>query len=284
MRLVSVAVALGALVLAAACVPADADFVKRYPADTPLGELQESGEMTIAVQSDWPPFGSTPENDAVRGFLTELARFIAREMGVRARIVAGGSADEVFNAVADNIADLGLARIQLVEDLVRNYPVTDPYFIAHQRLLVAEESGLESVDDLSGMSVCEVPEGATSISIAELNPDARVVQRSDVHDCVRALRGGKVDAVSAQDARLFYALDDPSLALVGENLTTVGYGAVASPEVTGLSAYFDGELAEAKNDGDWLRWHAEHIEPLTGEEGTPPNLSMEEAAALYPVQ
>ena len=52
--------------------------------------------------------------------------------------------------VEDGDVDLAFPVVPVVERLVRTKGVSDPYFMAHQRLLVPGDSDTDSIEDLSG--------------------------------------------------------------------------------------------------------------------------------------
>ena len=275
-----------ALSVVAACVPPETDPIRRFPADTPLGELQKTGTMRIALDTNWRPFGEEDANGP-RGFAVDLGGFVAGEMGMETRFIAASSPEEVAALVNGGEADLGFAALELTEESVRNNSLTDPFFVAHQRLAVPAGSAIEVVDDLEGRRVCEVVREITGVSVSELIEPVEASEESDVKECATEARRGAVDAVFAPDGLLLPWLDhdgdSPGLELTGDEETTVGWAAIASPEMSGLVGHFNDSLAEAKSDGDWARWYARWVEPFTGEsEPEPPQLSLEEAAALFP--
>jgi len=276
-----------ALAVLASCVPPETDPIRRFSADTPLGELQETGTMRIAVDTDWLPFGSDAPTEP-RGFAVDLGAFVAREMGMEAELIAASSADEVASLVNGGEAALGFAAFELTEENVRDNSLTDPFFIAHQRLLVPAGSDIEEIDDLEGREVCQVVDEITGVSAADLIDGASVASTSDLRGCITGLEREETDAVFAPDGHLLRSLEPDgnggaAFELTGDDQTTVGWAAITSPELSGLVGHFNDSLAEAKSDGDWSRWYARWIEPLTGEsEPEPPGLSLEEAAALFP--
>ena len=250
--------------------------------------------MRVAINTNWVPFGTGTSTDP-RGFAADLGIFVAGEMNMETEFVAASSSDEVVDLVSEGGADLGFAAIELTEENVRNNSLTDPFFIAHQRLLVTAGSDIEDIDDLAGKRVCEVVDNTTGVSMSELVEPVDVLTKSQVQDCVESLGRGSVAAISAQDGHLFEWLAPshgpeasgiPGVSayeLVGDEGTTVGWAAIASPELSGLVGHFNDSLAEAKSDGDWSEWYARWIEPFSGQrDAEPPDLSLEEAAALFP--
>lgn len=275
-----------ALSLVAACVPPETDPIRRFPTDTPLGELQETGTMAIAVDTNWRPFG-TAETDGPQGFAVDVGVFVSDEMGMEAQLIEASSPNEVATLVNGGEADLGFAAFELTEENVRNNSLTDPFFVAHQRLLVPAGSTIEDMPDLDGKRVCEVVDEITGVSVGELVEPVEASEENEVGACITEARRGRVDAVSAPDGLLLPWLDpdgaNQDFELAGDEQTTVGWAAITSPELSGLVGHFNDSLTEAKSDGDWARWYARWIEPFTGEsEPDVPRLSLEEAAALFP--
>jgi glutamate transport system substrate-binding protein len=93
---VALALALGALVVAGCGDDDDgggnggeqAAEVEQFPANTTLGKIQRSGEITIGVKYDVPPFGFlNPQSDEVEGFDVDMGRFIAEELGVEPKFI-----------------------------------------------------------------------------------------------------------------------------------------------------------------------------------------------------
>ncbi len=243
--------------------------------------------MRVAIDTNWAPFGTGTSTDP-RGFAADLGVFVAGEMGMETEFIAATSSDEVVDLVTEGGADLGFAAIELTEENVRNSSLTDPFFIAHQRLLVPAGSGIEDIEDLAGKRVCEVVGEDTGVSMNELAEGVEVAAESDLQACIEKMRRSASDAISAPDGHLLPWLEPsgaPSLefVMVGDEATTVGWGAIASPELSGLVGHFNDSLTEAKVDGDWSKWYARWIEPFTGQpDAEPPDLSLEEAAALFP--
>ena len=280
---------LGLLMLsvAASCVPPETDPIRRFPGDTPLGEFQRAGIMRVAIDTNWAPFGTGTSTDP-RGFAVDLGVFVAGEMGMEPEFIAASSSAEVAGLVNEGEADLGFAAFELTEENVRNNSLTDPFFIAHQRLLVHARSDFEDIEDIEGKEICQVVDEVTGVSAAALVESVDVTAQDDIQECVEELEREEVDAVFAPDGHLLRWLDPDRtdrirFELVGDEATTVGWAAIASPELSGIVGHFNDSLAEAKSDGDWTEWYVRWIEPLTGNSDVePPDLSLEEAAALWP--
>jgi ABC-type amino acid transport substrate-binding protein len=70
--------------------------------------------------------------------------------------------------------------------------------------------------------------------------------------------------------------------IVGDELTTEGYGPVVRAGRGGFASFVDSVFAEADREGVWRASYDEWIGPLIGVAMEFPRMTAEEAAALYP--
>ena len=275
-----------ALLVLGACIPPepDDDLIVQYdPEETVMGEIQQRGELIVGI----------PKREPFDRFTEGFGTLVAEALDVEPRFEPL-PADRLLTAPDAGDVDISFPLITITEKLVRRFAFTDPIYIAHQRLLVREKDDVEQVGDLSG-TVCQFitrevhkldrdtfalrPVG---VNVKELNPQIAVVEPPDVTDCLKDLRRGSVEAITAADWLLYPALHPPGLKIVGDDLTTEAYGAVVE---SGASAWVDlvsGVLVEARAEGDWDRIYRSAFEHLADLEVTPPDMTVEEAAALFP--
>jgi ABC-type amino acid transport substrate-binding protein len=270
----------------AACVPAeeDNDRIPNFdPEDNIMGQIQEDGELRIGIEGDASPWSSS-EGGAVQGFNVDLGLLVADALGVEAEFLVA-EREELPAMVADGDVHLAFPLVPTTEEFLIDHGLTDPYFVAHQRLLVPEDSGIEGVEDLDGRDVCSLANEDTGADVELLNPDVgEVVTTSDERECLRLLNEGRVDAVVGPDILLLAVAEDADgTVVVGDQLTTEGYGAVVSRGTGGFDGYVDGIFAEADKELEWTELYRKWISPITGEEPPPfPTMNLEEAAALFP--
>jgi ABC-type amino acid transport substrate-binding protein len=93
-----------------------------------------------------------------------------------------------------------------------------------------------------------------------------------------------VDAVSTDDVILTgMVIQDDSLKLVGEELTTEPYGAGVTDGDTEFTAFLDETIEETFEDGTWDELYEEWVGQYTGEEADDPSqMTLEEALELFP--
>ena len=273
----------------AGCIPPepDNDRLLHYdPQRTTMGAIQETGELTVGVERDVPPLssGSGTEN----GLAERMAEEIAEALGVEVRYVTG-TTEELLQMPEEGQADVTFPFAPITERLVRTHAVTDPYYVAHQKVLVPRDAGIETFEELDGVSICSAMNPNTVSDLTKLLSDV-TVQESDLAGCRGMLVDGKVEAISAPDLVLAPLAAEgssgpvPAAEIIPDELNTEAYGAVVERSaVAPMADFVSSVLEEAQAEGRWSEWFEELIAPgLPGVPSDPPGLTVEEAAALYP--
>src|SRR5215218_8178293 len=104
--------------------------VEKFDPGTPLGDIQEKGEIVIGVKYDVPPFGfNNPDSGKVEGFDVDLGQAVADKLGVEPKFIEAIS-DNRIPFLQDGTADLILSTMTINEERVEQIEFSDPYFIA----------------------------------------------------------------------------------------------------------------------------------------------------------
>ena len=285
----------------AACVPSSDDV--EFGENSPMFAIQGEGSMVIALPPDAAPFAFEGEAGDPQGFLVELGNHFADALEVDVEYVflpstdmgdAVGGDDPDRKIIGDETAHVAFPLFRVTEELYKQtsrehgYDVTTPFFIGHQRMLVPEMSAIEGPGDLAGKRVCESVDGIAGIPLSKLEPDAEVTTAEDPSECGRQLQRGKADAVVADDLELLQILaafgedEAGDYRLTGDQMTTQGYSPFV---VRGMAPFASDVFNDMRDDGRWVEAYNEWVAPLSGEEATePPSLTLEEAAALFPIE
>lgn len=278
--------------LAGSCIPAepDEDRMVRYDEDTVMGQVQAAGELRVGLQ-EGPPFaagGATSE-----GFNADMATFVAEELGVEAsfRFATG---HDLPRLVANDVVDIAFPLTPITARAVREgvTAFADPHYVTHQRLLVPDGSRIDDVEDLANETVCSLVEEQIGVELDDLEPAIEVVDAAEPGECAGALFGAKgggesaVAAATGLDAELMQAaalLNGAGFQLRGDQLATAALGAIVERGSSAWLSFVNEALADAQEDGRWLRSYREWLAPFLDEASRePPTLTVEEAAALFP--
>ena len=299
--------------LTAACVPPpeDIDTVPDFdPEETRMGRIQERGVLLVGIPDDpRPPFSFTPTGATTpEGFLIDLSNEIATGLDVDIEFLPlpvdqlltletgeGRSLDLSFPMVPTTenyVLEKCPREVEgdTVDVICRN--VSHPFYVAHQRLLVRTGSGVAGIENLGGREVCSVANPGVGIDLTELNEAAEVIDATDPGECALLIENESVDVVTGLDFQLMQVWasstdcaqpcpPSPDFSLIGDDLSTVGISA-AMPPGGGWNGFVNATWAETDAEGRWLEFHENWIEPYGVELDAAPEMTVEEAAGLYP--
>jgi len=256
--------------------------VEKFDAGTPLGDIQEKGEIVIGVKYDVPPFGfNNPKSGKVEGFDVDLGQAVADKLGVKPKFIEAIS-DNRIPFLQDGTADLILSTMTINEERVGQIEFSDPYYIAKGRILVKKDnSDITGVDSLAGENVCTALGSTYEATLKEQAPDAKLKLVDSYSECLESLQNGSVDAISTDDVILTgMIIQDDSLKLVGDELTQEPYGAGIKKGNTELVEFVNGVFSEYKEDGRYAETYEKWVGQYTDTEAEPPDISVDEAVEL----
>jgi glutamate transport system substrate-binding protein len=255
------------------------------PEGTPMAEWQEEGSVTIGVKFDVPPFGfENPQTGEVEGFDVDLGNYIADRLGVEPEFIEAIS-DNRIPFLQDGTVDLILSTMTITTDRDAEIDFSRPYYVAQGRILVPEGSDIAGIDDLGqGTSVCTAIGSTYEATLSEQAPDARLDLVDAYSECFENLQNGSVDAVSTDDVILTgMVIQDESLQLVGDPLTTEPYGVGVAEGETEAAEFLSETVEMSFEDGTWDTMYEEWVGQFTGEDPQHPSeLTAEDAYELFP--
>lgn len=274
-RLAPVVLALAA----AACIPPppDNDEFVRFDEETVMGEIQDAGTLVVGLPDD--------VGEPWVGFATPVAEDVAESLRVDLELRSHPN-EELVDLVDEGDLDIAFPVLTITERLVRKHAFSDPIYVAHQRLLVPADAGVQTVADLEG-EVCSPLDGDTGVELQELNEALVTVplEPGDALGCVPLFEDGLVASATAPDVLLATMLDElgRGYEVTGEQLTTEPLAAALESGASGWVDYVNKIITEFDQEGRWAAAYEDHLGPLLGgETPEPPNMTLEEAAALFP--
>jgi ABC-type amino acid transport substrate-binding protein len=256
---------------------------RKFPAGTTMARLQQKGEITIGVKFDVPPFGfKNPQTGDVEGFDVDLGKAVAAALGVRPKFIEAVS-DNRIPFLRDGTADLILSTMTITRERSQEIDFSEPYYIAHGRILVPKDSTITDVAGLAGKRVCTALGSTYADTLKEKAPRATLRLVDSYSECLELIQNKAVDAVSTDDVILAgMIIQDRDLKLVGPELTTEPYGAGLKKGDARFQAFLDEVVAKYKSDGSWERAYQKWVGRYTGQKQEPPTLTLQQALKEAP--
>jgi len=174
-------------------------------ADATLDKIKQRGKVTIGVLVNGGPLGSIdPANQQLVGWNPELARALAKGLGVEADLVQVQTATRVQFLQAGKV-DLLIASMELNPDRaeILGYAPT-PFYRVGGTAAVRKDSGITKWEDLRGKPVC-VSQGSSYAKPLGNDYGATVQGFKSSSDSLLALKGGNCVA-AVHDSTLIHPL------------------------------------------------------------------------------
>ena len=215
---------------------------------------QEDFTLIVGFDNQYPPYGYMDDNGDPAGFDIDLAREVAERngWGFEAKPIAWDSKD----------AELGNGNINCIwngftyEGREADYARSTPYILNSQVVVAKADSGIASLEDLSGkvvitqadsaaLHLLEGDQAALAATFAELR------QISDYNNAYMQLESGQVDAVvcDASVAQTQMAAKPDAYVLLDETLQTEHYAVGFALDNQDVADQVSATLLEMYNDG-----------------------------------
>ncbi|PTY80513.1 basic amino acid ABC transporter substrate-binding protein [Heyndrickxia sporothermodurans] len=185
--------AIGLLMLVSAC--GSTEKVNSGGADS-----KEKQKLRVVTDAAYAPMESM-DGDKIVGFDVDIVDAVLKEAGYDYELVHVGW-DPLFVELKSKRADIGISSITIDEDRKQTYDFSLPYFESINKILVPEDSSIQSGADLKGKTVA-VQNGTTGQAVAEgiLGKNNKDIKKfeNNVLAIMELLKGG-ADAVVADNA------------------------------------------------------------------------------------
>lgn len=194
--------------------------------------IRKRGMLRVGVDQNTLRLGYfDPKAKTMEGLDVDLVREIARA-------IFGAAKDRiVFKAIStaqrESVIELGevdvvASAFSITCERLQNISFSDVYYRAQQKLLVLEDSTVDSLPDLRGREVCATK---SSTSIQNLEGTGVVAHPVELRpDCLVELQEGRVAAITADDSILFgFRQQDRQTKIVGGCINVERYGMAINP-------------------------------------------------------
>ncbi|PRX44577.1 amino acid ABC transporter substrate-binding protein (PAAT family) [Prauserella shujinwangii] len=234
----------------AASLPPKGDI----PDGSTMDEIRDRGHLRVGVDQNTFLFGfRNPTTGQLEGFDIDIARSIAEALlgdpdAIRFRAISSAQRIPVLQ---NGEVDIVVRTFSITCDRLKEINFSTVYYVAGQRVLVHQNSDVESIDDLGGKRVCATKSSTSLKNIAKVDSKPVPVSVDDWSDCLVLLQQGQVEAVSTDDTILAgMAEQDPTTKIVGDRFTDELYGIGIPKEDEDMVRYVNAVL-ESVRGGPW---------------------------------
>lgn len=217
-----------------------------------LSQIQEKGEITVAMEGTWAPWTYHDEEDRLVGYDVEVAQLIAEKLGVEASFVEG-EWDGLLAGLDSGRYDMMVNGVDVTEERQKKYDFTIPYAYNRTAVIVkGDYEEIQSLEDLNGKHTANTI-SSTYAELAE-SYGAQVTGVDDLNQTFELLLAGRIDAtlnaeVTYYDYMKAHPETDIKIAALTEEATQVAIPLRKGEETKSLREAVDKALKELAEEG-----------------------------------
>lgn len=230
---------------------------------TDEGEDTTEVKKTLRIVTDaaYAPFESL-DGDQIVGFDVDFITAVAAEAGYEIEIENVGW-DPIFVEIQSKRADLAVSAITITDDRKKTYDFSNPYFLSTNKILVPQDSTIQSGEDLKG-KVVAVQGGTTGSEAIEklLGKNHKDIKKFDNNNLAiqELLQGGAAAVVADNTVIEEYVANNPDQGLKvveDSNAFELEFYGIMFPKGSILKAEFDEALNTILANGKYAEIYKE---------------------------
>ncbi|MDE8349584.1 MAG: transporter substrate-binding domain-containing protein [Acidocella sp.] len=177
-------------------------------ADT-LQDIKTKGVLVVGVKADYPPFGSLSPSGENIGIEPDLARDLAKGLGVKVQFVPVVASNRMQFLEQGKI-DVMIATMNDTPERAKVIDIVHPdYYASGYNIMVPKTLNLTNWNQLKGVPVCAIQGAFYNKEVAE-KFGAETVAFTGVAEALTALRQGRCNAFVYDDTAIEGKLQDPA--------------------------------------------------------------------------
>jgi len=161
-----------------------------------FADVLARGTIRVVVFADVPPFSSTNVNRELEGFDVDLAKLLAKDLGVKLELVAATAANRIPFLLTDR-ADINVAAMSVTSERAKQVMYSAPYADTSLAVYGAKATAVRSAAQTGRLKI-SVAKGTTEdIVLSALNPNADIMRMEDNAAAVQAYLSGQSQLLAA---------------------------------------------------------------------------------------
>jgi polar amino acid transport system substrate-binding protein len=225
-----------------------------------LEDIKAKGKLVAGVKDSQAPFGFVDEKTKdIVGFEIDIMKFLADKLGVKLELKPVTSATRIPMLTQGEV-DILAATMTHKKERETQVDFSITYFMTGQRLLVKKDGGIKSVKDLAGKKVGSAKGSTSEQNVKKAEPNTTVVSFETYPEAFLALKQGKVEAVTTDEAILVgikYSDDKPDTwDIVGDYISPEPYGLGVAQNDSKFRSFVNLALMNMWETGEYQKVYA----------------------------
>jgi polar amino acid transport system substrate-binding protein len=157
--------------------------------------IKEKGEIVVGVTKDVNLFGFKSRQGKIIGFDIDLARYIAKELNVKLKLVTVSSNNKISKLLNNNVDILISSLVHTIKkDEKIDFSIS--YFFDGQSILVKQDNVAKSFKNLDGKNIGAMKNSEAGSVVEIIQPTSKVVYFKNQKNLIKALKNNTVDAIT----------------------------------------------------------------------------------------
>ncbi|GGH73825.1 cystine transport system substrate-binding protein [Pullulanibacillus pueri] len=246
-----------AILILAGCGNNDNDTAQKNTkssSQTLLDQIKDRGTLKIGTEGTYAPFTYHDDNGKLTGFDVDIAKEVAKRIGVKANFVET-KWDGMIAGLDSKRFDVVFNEVGVTPERKEKYDFSDPYIVSKAVLIVSKDNNdIKSFADLKGKKSGQSLTSNLS-KIAEKN-GAQIVSVDGFNQAIDLLTSGRIDA-TVNDSLSYLDLkkQKPNVPIksVDSDNDATDSAAMIRKGNSDLVKAIDKALADMKKDGTYLK-------------------------------
>ncbi|MEK4710448.1 glutamine ABC transporter substrate-binding protein GlnH [Bacillus sp. FSL R10-2780] len=227
-------------------------------------QIKKRGKLVVGVKNDTNLFGlKNPSTGQVEGFDIDIAKALAKKiLGDEKKLELKEVTSKTRIPMLKNgDIDAIIATMTITEERKKEVDFSDVYFKAGQSLLVKKGSNIKNIDDVKqGVKVLAVKGSTSTNNIRQKSPEATVLEFENYSEAFTALKAGKGDVLTTDNAILYgMAKQDSNYEVVGKKFTDEPYGIAVQKGADDLTKEVNSLLKDMNANGEYDKLYEKWI-------------------------
>ncbi|GGA95035.1 ABC transporter substrate-binding protein [Brucella endophytica] len=161
--------------------------------------IKAAGAVKIGMLVDFPPFGIMNEKNEPDGYDADVAKLLAKALGVKATIVPVTGPNRIPYLQSGQV-DVLVASLGVTPERAKNVDFSKPYAGISIGIFGAKDVAVSKPEDLVGKTIGVARASTQDMAVTKVAPEGAKIQRfDDDASAVQALLSGQVDLIGVSN-------------------------------------------------------------------------------------
>jgi len=229
-----------------------------------LDDIKKAGTIKIGMLVDFPPYGIMNESNQPDGYDADVAKLLAKEMGVKLQLVPVTGPNRIPYLLSGQV-DLLVASLGITEERAKKVAFSEPYAGITISVFGQKDVEVKDPKDLSGKTIGVARASTQDVAITKIAPkDAKIQRFDDDATAVQALLSGQVQLIGCSNtviAQIQKVKPDEYNEKI--QLSKQVQGIAVRPDSDKLLAWVNDFLGKVKDNGELSKIHEKWLgQPL----------------------